>query len=256
MSKPVIIIPVQVTSKEFLIFLRHLNYSLESIKKQTATCDTIIVDFMSAKPFIKPLQEIVKRFGMTYLREDRLDKKFGNCFSRGRSINAGVRYSDGDPLFFVDSDCVLPPRYIELNLQYINDKAITYSPFYDTTRKIRKSGNYRALMKQKRAIVGLRPGSYSHIGVPRSWINTYGAFNEEYVGWGGEDDDLIYRFKRTGMKRHRLTTHPIHLWHPTWEELMRKTGKDKVQRETLRANRARYYKMKGQKVKKIKTTQQ
>jgi predicted glycosyltransferase involved in capsule biosynthesis len=245
-----IIIPVQVVSKEFYIFLRHLDFSLVAINKQTVPCETILVDYMSTPKYSEKLKKICKGYDCIYLYAERKDT---NTFSRGRAINSGIERANADILFFVDSDCILPPNYIEEHCKIVNEKTATFSPFIDSTSKIKKSGNWRHLRNQKNALTGLRPGSYSHVGIHRSWINKYGGFNEEYVGWGGEDDDLILRLKRSRTRVAIVNTYPIHLWHPTWQQLMKKAGKDKIQRETLRANRARYYRTKGQKVKKIKT---
>jgi hypothetical protein len=245
-----IIIPVQVVSEEFYIFLRHLDFSLASIKQQTVPCETILVDYMSTAKYSKKLKKIAEGYGCTYLYAERKDT---NTFSRGRAINSGVICANTDILFFVDSDCVLPPNYIEAHCKIVNETTATFSPFIDSTNKIKKSGNWKHLRNQKHALTGLRPGSYSHMGVHKSWVVTHGGFNEEYVGWGGEDDDLMLRLKRSRIKVVLVNTFPIHLWHPTWQILMKKAGKDKIQRETLKANRARYYKYKGQKVKKIKT---
>ena len=130
---------------------------------------------------------------------------------------------------------------------------LTFSPFYDTNKRIKKSGVYRALLKQKNAVVGLRPSSHSHVGLTRACIEKHGAFDDRYVGWGGEDDELLLRLRRRRIKPHRVPAFPIHLWHPTWQELMNKIGREQVQRDTLKRNRRLYYTYKGQKVKKIST---
>ena len=245
-----IIIPVQVISKEFYVFLRHLDFSLAAINAQTVPCETILVDYMSTPTYSKKLKKIAKGHGCTYVYTSRKDTK---TFSRGRAINSGVPHATSDILFFIDSDCVIPPNYIETHYPLVTEKSATFSPFIDSTSKIKKSGNWKHLRKQKGALTGLRPGSYSHMGVHRSWMEKHKGFNDAYVGWGGEDDDLMLRLKRSRTKIIRVPTYPIHLWHLTWQELMKKDGKDKIQRATLKANRARYYRFKGQKVKKIKT---
>jgi GT2 family glycosyltransferase len=43
------------------------------------------------------------------------------------------------------------------------------------------------------------------------------GFDEEYVGWGCEDDDLGFRLRMAGRRIRTIagSTQAYHLWHPT-----------------------------------------
>lgn len=240
MSKPTIIIPIQILSKEFIIYLRHLHHSLKSCQKQTVPCECLLVDYMSADKFVPKLKKIALKYGFKYARAERKDK----IWARGRALNFGIDFSSGNPLFFVDGDCVIPPNYIEEHIKEVDKTTVTYSPFYDTTNAIEKTWEYARLLSQKNAIVGLRPSSYSHVGIHKDWLKKHGGYNNVYRGWGAEDDELFLKFKSTKTNIVKVNTFPVHLWHPTWQKLMNKAGKKKIQKETLKENRKVFWKLK------------
>jgi GT2 family glycosyltransferase len=51
----------------------------------------------------------------------------------------------------------------------------------------------------------------------RSDFERINGFDERFVGWGCEDDDLGERLRRSGVKIASILgfTHVIHMWHPT-----------------------------------------
>lgn len=248
MNKPSIVIPIQILSKEFLIYLRHLHYSFRSCQNQTVTCECILVDYMSSDKFVPKLKKIAAKYDFKYMRAERKD----TIWSRGRALNFGIDFSSGDPLFFVDGDCVIPPNYVAEHVKHIGPTTVTYSPFYDSKKGINKTWEYDKLLVQKNAIVGLRPSSYSHVGISRAWLKKNGGYNNVYRGWGAEDDELFLKFKTTNSTIVKVNTFPVHLWHPTWQTLMNNAGKKKVQKETLKENRRIFWDLKKKMKQKIR----
>jgi hypothetical protein len=59
----------------------------------------------------------------------------------------------------------------------------------------------------------LRSGDFS---IWRADFDRVNGFDENFCGWGGEDDDLGWRLRRAGMRLHSLMrwTYSYHLWHP------------------------------------------
>lgn len=237
MKKASIIIPIQVVSDHFTIFLDHLDFSLYAVSVQNTPCEKILVDYISHKKFVPMIKGCANKYGFKYVRAEHKDP----LWSRSRSLNFGIDAATGNVYMMIDSDCVIPKNYVKQHLKAVNKNTVTFSPFYDTTEKIVKSGDYNKLFAQKNCIVGLRPSSYSHVAIPRPWLKKYGGYDNAYRGWGGEDDDLMVRFKRSKVVVKRIKTYPIHLWHPTWRELMKSAGMDKVQRDTLKENRNRFW---------------
>lgn len=245
-----LIVPIQIISKEFEIYFTNLVYSLEGAARQNIKCEKILVDYMSNEDYVNELKERSKEFGFEYVRDDREDK----LWSRGRALNAGIKHASGDVVLFLDADCVLPPNYVEAHLEYITQNTFTYSSFRPTTKYIKKSSDYSVLLAQKNAVKLVLPELCSHKGIHRNWIKKHGAFDEDYRGWGAEDNDLWVRLKRSGMQAKEIVAYPIHLWHPIWQELMNIAGRRKEQEDSLISNKKKYFTLVGEKVGKIKPT--
>ena len=55
-----------------------------------------------------------------------------------------------------------------------------------------------------------------NIGVSRDDLESVNGFDESFVGWGCEDDDLAYRLRKVGVRVASALsyTHAYHMWHP------------------------------------------
>lgn len=240
-----IIIPVQVASKEFEIYLGHLAYCLCAATTQTIAAEVVIVDYVSRNDYADTIRVLGKKYGCKVVRDERVD----SIWSRGRSLNVGIRNSTGSFILFVDSDCIIPPNYVQAHIESAAPNKFTFSKFYNTDPGIVKSGDYAALFAQKDKLLPPLSDCTSHQGFTRAALEAYGLFDEVYSGWGAEDNDLYLRMKRAGVKPLEVAAMPIHLYHPTWQELMKNAGRDKEQKVTLEQNRIRFltYKKTGKK---------
>jgi GT2 family glycosyltransferase len=59
----------------------------------------------------------------------------------------------------------------------------------------------------------LRSGNF---GISREDFERVNGFDENFEGWGGEDDDLGRRLRRAGARLESIVRHTysFHLWHP------------------------------------------
>ncbi len=231
-----IIIPIQVASDHFTIFLKHLEYSVASAQAQTVQAQIIIVDYNSKKKFSDLIKRIANMYMGKYIRDDRED----TMWARGRALNVGIRNALGDLLLFVDADCVLPNNYVSDHMSSIDNTCFTFSEFYLTDCDIVKSACYEKLLLQKTKIKPPYATCCSHQGVLQETIRKFGMFDEVYRGWGAEEHDYIHTLKLAGIKPKQCKAMPIHLYHPTWHDLMRSAGRDEEQRLTRAKNKARY----------------
>jgi len=249
MNTASLIVPIQITSKEFEIYLINLKYALEGAFKQNIACEKILVDYMSGPSYIQKLEKFAGQFNFKYIREDRED----TLWSRGRALNIGIKHSTGDLILFFDADCVLPENYVREHVTNAEENIFTYSQFLPAKKELKKSGNYKEVIKQKELIKPTFPTCYSHKGLRRTWVDAHGAFDELYRGWGAEDDALWSKLTKAAQTPRKVDVHPIHLWHPTWQELMNQAGRQQEQEQSLIENRTRYFSSIGKKV-KVKTT--
>jgi predicted glycosyltransferase involved in capsule biosynthesis len=203
---------------------------------QNSPCELLLVDYGSIKPFDSEIKKLADKYEFKYIRGE------GPIWSRSRSLNVGIAESKGENILFIDADCVIPNNYVKEHNKFITKKIFTYSPVYDTKQSVVRSSNIADLKIFAKKI---RPGGISHMGIKRAWLKRNKGFNEQYRGWGGEDNDLWLRMKRSGMKPLAVSTYPYHLWHPPYGKLMEKIGKGKVFRKIRQQNRDRYFTLKN-----------
>jgi len=165
-------------------------------------------------------------------------------FQLARCRNEGVRASTAEYLLFLDGDCLLPPDHLWQHLrrrrrrtamagycvlltpqqtEQITTDAIRradYLSWADKSelRKLarldRKSRFYELLRHPtKPKLFG------GNIGIWRDDYERVNGYDEEYEGWGCEDDDLRLRLRRSGTRIRSILrwTRTYHLWHPRGE---------------------------------------
>ena len=163
-------------------------------------------------------------------------------FWLARSRNNGARISRGSYLIFSDGDCLFPPDFIAQHLQLrrpaaacsgdrvrmdkqsthrLNLEAITTGAYQAwvpwgerrrlLTRRI-KDRVYQAIRHPaKPKLTGC------NIGVWRHDFERINGFDERFMGWGCEDDDLAQRLRSSGVRIVSVVgrARPFHMWHPT-----------------------------------------
>lgn len=238
--KASVLVPIRVTRKEFTCYIENLVYCLTAVRKQEfSDFECIVIDYGSVAPVQKKIKKYVKKYKFEYLRGE------GTIWSRSRSLNLGIDAAKGDIIMFIDADCVMRTDYIAKNVATVGagDNIFACNPVYDTNKGVKKSADATSLASfcgQKP-----RPGGISHIGIRREWLMTHGGFNNAYRGWGGEDNDLWFRLRKSGNKPKYTKTAAYHLWHPTYEELMRSIGAHGLFKRLRAENRKRYAELKA-----------
>jgi glycosyltransferase involved in cell wall biosynthesis len=175
-----------------------------------------------------------------------------NGFQAGRCRNSGIRAARAPYLVFLDGDLILPPTHLAAQLaarqlgvvragdclrldqatsERITDADVRSGRFLDWVARSGKSFVRRTYGKMlfyqamrhpaKPKIVGW------NMGIWREQLERINGFDEQYRGWGCEDDDLGIRLRQSGARVVTSLghTHAYHLWHPldvtapnTWAE--------------------------------------
>ncbi|MBN1853540.1 MAG: glycosyltransferase [Pirellulales bacterium] len=162
-------------------------------------------------------------------------------FRLARCRNKGVAASSAPYLLFLDGDCVLPRDHVRQHLVHrhagwvmggyccrldreistcIDEAAIQANTFPDLTP--RSELKKLAWRDRKARFYNLirHPGkpklAGGNIGIWRSDFTRVNGYDERFIGWGGEDDDLRRRLAATGIRIGSILrwTHTYHLWHP------------------------------------------
>jgi hypothetical protein len=155
--------------------------------------------------------------------------------------NDGVRASSGQYLLFSDADCVFPRDHLATHLrarrpgvvfagncfrlnqqanQQIDLAAIESGAFQQLVSAAERQRLVRLWFKNKYYQLIRHPSkpklNACDFGIWRSDFEAVNGFDEGFVGWGCEDDDLGKRLRRAGVRIETIVRHTrvYHLWHP------------------------------------------
>jgi len=162
-------------------------------------------------------------------------------FQLARCRNDGVRNSSAPYLLFLDGDCIVPDDHVRQHLVHRRSNWVMGGYCcrlsQNLTKKITedsiRSGEFRRwIPKEERRKIrwrDIKARFYSmmghsgkprlaggNIGIAHSDYESVNGYDEHFVGWGGEDDDLRRRLVARGVRIGSILrwTHTYHLWHP------------------------------------------
>jgi len=213
---------------------------LISLCHQSHLPDELIVsDDGSSDNVVGLLKKIDFPFPVMFVRQE--DKGF----RLARCRNNGARIAGGDFLIFVDQDIVYTKNYIQKCELYkkfgefltpypirlskeqsdnVTDDIIRESDFAHIIQqkqlaklaKQQRSDKMNALwFRLKMRSIGpkLRGGL---LAIHKEDYIKVNGFDEQFIGWGNEDDDMGRRLHKAGIAGRNafIDDFPIHLWHP------------------------------------------
>lgn len=162
-------------------------------------------------------------------------------FQLSRSRNEGVAASTAPYLLFLDGDCLIPPDHLRIHLDRRRQGCAMagYYVWLDRATSERVSeADARTGVYQKWASSSqrwqmrwrhLQASFYSllrdpnrpkllggNLGISRDDYERVNGYDENFHGWGCEDDDLRLRLRSAGVGVESISwwTQTYHLWHP------------------------------------------
>ena len=153
-------------------------------------------------------------------KDKGLDVKYFYKANEGRSIarNHGLEHASGDYFVFFDSDCVIPPHYIETLRKALSDNYLDCfggpDAAHDSFSDTQKSINYS--MTSFLTTGGIRGGKVQlekfvprtfNMGFSREVYNRVGGFREMF----SEDIDMSTRIRLAGFSIGLIR--PAYVWH-------------------------------------------
>ena len=219
---------------------RHLALVLESLALQRADCrlEVIVSDDGSADD----TPAVVARFAAHAPFPVRFTNQPHDGFRLARTRNAAARLARGDYLLFLDGDCLAPPHHVAAHvarrrrgtalLGYCARLSRASSGVLvpgilgqiDMAALVPRGERRRLARRRRRAWwhAALRHPTKPRLaggdfGVWRDDFARINGFDERFVGWGQEDDDLGLRLRAAGVRLESILdqTCSLHVWHPT-----------------------------------------
>lgn len=226
--------------------IRFLKVILDSLHFQTEKDFEIIIaedgehaavkEFLNQYSFEQPWQHLTQK---------------DEGWRKNKAMNMAIRAAKSDWLIFIDGDCVLHDRFIEMHLRYANDNAILAGKrvkldeassqlLYDNINNIStlKTQLLRKLIVGKGKIRNIEEGIFispdgllgfipkirklnnlkgCNMSFSKKAIYAINGFDEEYILPAiGEDFDLTWRFAAAGFKYKSVRNLAVqyHLYHP------------------------------------------
>lgn len=225
--------------------LEHLRALCQClIKQEEMPYELIISDDGSSQKVMDFIEDLLPlmNFKVKHIYQEDLG------FRKTRALNNAVRESEGDILVFCDQDLIFSENYIKNIKRNIRKKKFLMSRPISVTedeknkilKNLEKGLSYqenikllpkeyevsaRKTLKKDRNkrilnLLGLNKRGIRLVGMSYAlYKNDYIAVNgydEQYMGWGLEDDDFGNRLYVYGVKGYEYTEEPIqlHLYHP------------------------------------------
>ncbi|MFM7413132.1 MAG: glycosyltransferase [Planctomycetota bacterium] len=220
---------------------RHLGLALESIARQrldTTTIEVVVSDDGSDDE----TAEVVSRFAARSGIATRFVSQPHDGFRLARARNAAARLARGSYLVFLDGDCMIPPHHVASHVARRRPGTALLGYCARLTEPASRtlcpeelaavdldglvpSAERRLLGRRHRKAwwrTALRHPTKPRLaggdfGVWRDDFVAVNGFDEQFVGWGQEDDDLGLRLRAAGVRLESILdqTRSLHVWHPS-----------------------------------------
>lgn len=222
--------------------LDYLRCCLDAIKNCSGDfLEVLIADDGSSEAVVNKLKKMISNytFPIIHAWHER------NGARRAACRNNGIRHAKGDYLIFLDADFLVlpgtikshvaaakPGRFVAGRCKYLNEEQ-SVTVFHATISAALLEELYgqlpeETIIKEHRRFIrygilrrlhlaGADKQTFGgHFSVHRKDIEYVNGYDENFVGWGGEDIDLALRLSKAGFDGYSAirTARVLHLWHP------------------------------------------
>ena len=217
-----------------------IRKALLSLQNQSVMPDELILsDDGSSENIVSEISEIVKTFNfpVKYVRQEN------KGFRLAKTRNNGVRNSNGDLLIFLDQDLIHTENLIETFItsskknrfitgvpiwlseeksSFITEKRIINNNFLDLISNSEKeyiSHHYRKnkfyYYMHKLKLTNKPPLRGGCCAIYKKDFVAINGYDEKYIGWGSEDDDVGHRLYSLGIAGINpfIKEYTVHLYH-------------------------------------------
>lgn len=221
--------------------IEHLRCCLDSLELSKDDFDEVVItDDGSKETTVKKVHDLLKRYKFSVKYCWQPNKGFRVAAAR----NNGIRNAEGDYLIFFDGDCLILPQTVRQHLNLARrrmfvaghrkhlskkhtekvfnspiTKELLEEVFYlspdDELRKDHYRFIKRTILMKLRLTSPKKQSLGGHFSIHKKDIELVNGYDENFIGWGGEDEDLGIRlvsagiYCRSAIKYARV----LHMWH-------------------------------------------
>jgi len=222
--------------------LGHLKCCLDALTACAGDLDEVVIaDDGSGEDTVRKLTEMIPSYPFPVVHAWHPKDGFRLAAAR----NNGVRRSRGEYLVFLDCDFAVLPGTIRCHRDHAKRGRFVagickYLP-EEPTRLLMEEGAAPGRLEELYDSLPDRPiarehGKFvrysllirlglanprkqrcsSHFSIHRDDMESINGYDENFVGWGGEDEDLAYRMVTSGLRGTSVIpgARTLHLWHP------------------------------------------
>jgi len=246
-----------------------LEKSLTSIVAQSVLPDELIIaDDGSSEDLVGVIKKYKKKINIPIKFVTQAD----SGFRLARCRNNGVREASGEFLIFIDQDLIFTKDFLKTfrenrkenhftvgwpirsteeqlkklafdNIENCNFAHIfTNQQVAKVKKQFRKDRTYRILnnMKLRKHGTKFRGGV---VGIFKDDYIKINGYDENYIGWGNEDDDFGRRLYYSGVKGLNpfRKDFSIHLWHPLNHDNGERVNSTYHKEKAAKLNKNNYY---------------
>lgn len=173
-----------------------LNLSVQSWVTHDSVQEVVIVDWSSDTPVTISRHKARDKVNIITVENEK-------HFSLGKAYNLAVKHATGDEILKLDADYILNPYS-----NYFDQNKLTPGMFLTGDHKIGTVRDEHGFIRQLNGMVHL----YKHD------FDMVGGYNEDFEGYGYDDEDLYNRLINKGLIRNYINNHPccvFHIPHPS-----------------------------------------
>lgn len=202
---------------------RLLANTLASIARQTRQPNEVIV--VEDRPTAPDARHLCRGYGYKYLSIDGpAPDEYRNV---GFVYNRGIEQATGDIVIMQSAECMYESKtgISDLVAAIAANEFASAVPFVQSLTPTRKFCEWFC-----HPTLGGRPGwtgMFCH-AIHRKRLSEVGGYDEIFKGYGFDDDLLLYRLKRNGVKPQYVNTLVSHQWHERHATIQRETDANKL----------------------------
>ena len=215
MTAPVVSVVIPIRNRSGV----RLDNCLRALRWQDfkAPLEIVITDFGSNAQHAADLERLRQLYELNIVRVET-----DETWNRSRALNHGIQQSRGRYIFCTDADMIFAPNFVATLVkaqQESKQRAIAVCHCRDLPEEVPEQPwtlqDFGGLLAKAPYRDKLGTGACQM--AVREFFESVRGYDERYVFWGMEDNDMLFRAQRWGLEVtwvHEQTS-MLHQWHPS-----------------------------------------